>query len=317
VSEEPSDDVRELAAKLFAAGRAERPGPALGRRLLLIQPPAAAGKADMVSTRSSEGRELTRERAAVAGHSRWAVGLAALAFAAGGFGIWLSSAAEPKIRISAERGARHAEGIPRAPSGSAGVAGALEARAGSEAVASALASREGAARDVDEGAARDVDEGAARDRAVAPRGSGRSAPAGSRGGAPRRAEGKAARGASGSSVAKVSPAAAPTSMPPSESTGGGVPMALTEELALLRDARAALRSHDAHRALELIERHAAARTGDRLLAEATLLRIEALAALGRRDEASALAERFVRDNPHSALSDRATSFIANPARTAP
>jgi hypothetical protein len=36
-----------------------------------------------------------------------------------------------------------------------------------------------------------------------------------------------------------------------------------------------------------------------------------LAALGRKPAASELAQRFVRDNPNHALSDRARSFIAD------
>jgi hypothetical protein len=94
-------------------------------------------------------------------------------------------------------------------------------------------------------------------------------------------------------------------------------MALADELALLEQARAALRSRDARRSLELLDRHAAAHTGNGLLAEATLLRIESLAAIGRHGEASDLAARFVRDNPHSALSDRAKSFILAPSGAAP
>jgi len=68
-------------------------------------------------------------------------------------------------------------------------------------------------------------------------------------------------------------------------------------------ARAALRSGDAGQALELLDSRE--RTGNELEAEATLLRSEALAALVRQGEASELAARFVRDNPNSALDDRA------------
>jgi hypothetical protein len=82
-------------------------------------------------------------------------------------------------------------------------------------------------------------------------------------------------------------------------------MTLLEEIDLIKRARGALRSgHPAH-ALELLER----RASRGLAAEATLLRIETYAALGRHGEASELASRFVRENPSSALGDRAKSFI--------
>jgi hypothetical protein len=38
MSDERSPELRELAQRLFAAGRAERPSPALERRMLLIEP---------------------------------------------------------------------------------------------------------------------------------------------------------------------------------------------------------------------------------------------------------------------------------------
>ena len=86
-------------------------------------------------------------------------------------------------------------------------------------------------------------------------------------------------------------------------------MTLLAELDLLKRARTALRSGDGGQALELLGQRAREHTGNGLDAEATLLRIEALAALGRQGEASELATRFVRENPNSALGDRAKSFI--------
>lgn len=94
-------------------------------------------------------------------------------------------------------------------------------------------------------------------------------------------------------------------------------MTLLGELELLKRARAALRSGDGGQALELLDLHARERANNGLEAEATLLRIEALAALGRHGDASALAARFVRDNPNSALGDRAKSFIRAASPKAP
>jgi hypothetical protein len=345
VSDAPSDHVRELATKLFAAARAERPGPALGRRLSLIQPPgvtAVTVQASEPSTRARQVRAVrgpTPERAAAL-RSRWAVAFASVAFAAGAFGLWLSSMGEPAIRISAERGsARHAEGA-RVPATSPElVSDARESRVGvgavaleprptaTEEVASAVgvpragevegpvSAREGGGAAREGGGAAREGGGAAREGGGAAReGVARSPREGARGrGALRRTD-----GIGSGTVNRATPRVAATSSSASRvPTADAKPMALIDELALLKEARAALRSHDARHALELLDRHAAARTGDGLLAEATLLRIEAFAALGRRDEASGLAERFVRDNPHSALGDRAKSFIVTPDPTAP
>ncbi|MEY2936151.1 MAG: hypothetical protein RL033_6900, partial [Pseudomonadota bacterium] len=86
------------------------------------------------------------------------------------------------------------------------------------------------------------------------------------------------------------------------------------ELELLKRARSALRSGDGAQALELLEQREREHTRNGLDAEATLLRIETLTALGKPSDASDLATRFLRENPNSALGDRAKSFIR---RTAP
>ena len=62
MSDEPTPQLRALAVKLFAAGRAERPGPALGRRLALIAPLGDA--AVKPSPQSSGARPGTRNRIA-------------------------------------------------------------------------------------------------------------------------------------------------------------------------------------------------------------------------------------------------------------
>ncbi|MET0413845.1 MAG: hypothetical protein ABW217_21225 [Polyangiaceae bacterium] len=86
-------------------------------------------------------------------------------------------------------------------------------------------------------------------------------------------------------------------------------LTLLDEIELLKRARSAQRAGEGARALALLDRYERERAGESLIAEATLLRIEVLAALGRKAAASELAQRFVRDNPNHALSDRARSFI--------
>jgi hypothetical protein len=108
---------------------------------------------------------------------------------------------------------------------------------------------------------------------------------------------------------------ASSSAPPS--TSPQQPLTLLGELDLLKRARAALRSGQPRNAIALLEAHGRERGGSELIAEATLLRVEATAALGERTVASDLATRFVRENPHSALSDRAKSFILVGAPQAP
>jgi hypothetical protein len=74
-------------------------------------------------------------------------------------------------------------------------------------------------------------------------------------------------------------------------------------------------------ALTLLDRYDTGAYGSALSVEATLLRVEALEAVGRRVEASALARRFIAENPDSPLAERAQSFIvdgpAPAARTPP
>ena len=76
--------------------------------------------------------------------------------------------------------------------------------------------------------------------------------------------------------------------------------------------RAILRSGDSTTALELLDRRAREAAGNELDAEATLLRIEALASAGRQRESSDFAQRFVEQNPNSALAERAKAFIKAP-----
>lgn len=272
MSDEPSPEVRELAAKLFAAARAEQPGPALGRRLLLLEPPrvgqgVASSRAEAASRRAP---------AVVPARSRFFIGLAAAALLASGAGLWLVSGHDARpLSISPERTPGRPPSLSREPSTEL------------SAMPSAVPPGE-APRAASETAPR-VDTG----ERVAPS---RPAPPRSRA-APRR---KVVQPSSGPASS-----AGTSSAPPASAK----PMTLLGELELLKRARSALRSGDGGQALELLDRHARERTSNGLDAEANLLRIEALAALGRHGDASVLAARFVRDNPNNALGDRAKSFI--------
>jgi hypothetical protein len=86
---------------------------------------------------------------------------------------------------------------------------------------------------------------------------------------------------------------------------------LATELAVVKQVRSALRGRDGAMALTLLDRYDTGAYGRALSVEATLLRVEALEAVGRRAEASALARRFIAENPDSPLAERAQSFIVD------
>lgn len=284
MSDEPTPEVRELAAKLFAAARSEEPGPALRRRLLLLDSPHALSVASPGAGVASRGSS-----AIVAARSRLIRGVAAAALLASGAGVWLVLEHDtPELSISPER-------VPGGPPEASAVA----------APAPALPPADEAKRAASESAPR-VDT----ERVAAPR------PPPLRPREVPRSE----------VIPEVIPDATVTDAPPSRTPSAvtspaapplAKPMTLLGELELLKRARTALRSGEAEQALELLERHARERSGKGLDAEATLLRIETLAALGRHADASALAARFVRDNPNGALNDRAKSFIRAAAPKAP
>jgi hypothetical protein len=87
------------------------------------------------------------------------------------------------------------------------------------------------------------------------------------------------------------------------------PASLTDELGTLKLASNALNAGDARAALAALDQYDHVLKGTKMRAEATLLRIEALARVGETGAGSALAERFVAQNPESPLVDRARSFI--------
>lgn len=268
MSDIPRPELRQLAETLFAAGRAERPEPALARRLALI---------------ASQRRALLEpdRRAPALANAAWrrrglSMSVAALGMVAALGGLWLSAPGPRAIVISGERAVR---------------AGRSEREAG-RAVAGASS---------DENA---PEPHAATVDAVPP-------PVDS---APRPR--KLPRNQQHRPTAQ--PPAAPPVAPATEVSDAPAParssMSLSAELDLLKRARAALRSRVPEQALALLDQHAREHSGDGLSSEATVLRIEALAALGRHDEASALAVRFVRDDPSGAFADRARTFIRGGAR---
>jgi outer membrane protein assembly factor BamD (BamD/ComL family) len=84
---------------------------------------------------------------------------------------------------------------------------------------------------------------------------------------------------------------------------------LSNELEVLKVAENALRAGDTKGALAALDRYDTVLKGRRLRAEASVLRIETLSRAGQTQAASALARRFVADNPTSPLVDRARAFI--------
>jgi hypothetical protein len=88
------------------------------------------------------------------------------------------------------------------------------------------------------------------------------------------------------------PAPAPVQAPPEAPS-------IDDEIALVRDARAALRSGDASQALALLDDHDRRFPGGALSEDCAAARIYALCALGRTDQARALASRFLSEHPLS------------------
>ena len=101
---------------------------------------------------------------------------------------------------------------------------------------------------------------------------------------------------------KPTPSLQPMPLPP-------VPASLSDELSALKVASSALGKGDPKAALAALDRYDRVLKGQKLRAEATLLKIEALSRSGQVQAASALAQRFVDQNPGSPLVDRARSFV--------
>lgn len=315
MSERPSPELQALAAELFAAARAERPGPALGRRLALIDPRQTrqqAARIDSALDSASDAAPAARRR-----QGRLARAVVWAALAAGSVGLWWVAQAGDAVLISAERTPERAH-APRASQQLTAPSPALPPAPVAASVPPSAAVRLSEPLAPSPVAA----EPAAAVRAPAHSSQGRDAHAPSRAREPRAAAPRAERRASTTDVAPITHESPPSSSGSNAAAGVSLartpaaapppsapPASLRRELELLEQARAALRTGDPRQALDRLETHARERSSGALVAEATLLRIEALAALGERSAASDLARRFVNDNPHSALSDRARSFI--------
>jgi len=328
MTDEPTPELRALAARLFAAGRAERPSAALGRRLLMIAPAGAAPPAPAPEAPAAIAGRLEQRPSEVSlwswrARSRAWVGAAALAAASAG--VWWSLGERRAVDISPDpvvARARPSQALPLAPPEAQGALplaqgasrlgqGALPLAQGALPLAQgALPLAQGASR-LGQGAVaapgdREGPSAVEPPSRVPPAPRRRARPSAHV--APPAASSRAAPAPEVARPRQAAPGAVgPGSSPPEPRAVSAPP--LSEELVLLKQARVALRSGDAARALEQLDRHDRARAADSMQAEATVLRIEALDALGRRTEASELARRFVRESPHSALGDRAKTFI--------
>lgn len=101
--------------------------------------------------------------------------------------------------------------------------------------------------------------------------------------------------------------------PPTDATsrpGAAAAPDLGSEVALLGEAQRRLRSGDARGALDALDEHARRFGGGALGPEREAARILALCKLGRRDEARALADRFLASAPSSPLSQRVREACA-------
>lgn len=121
----------------------------------------------------------------------------------------------------------------------------------------------------------------------------------------------ASSGAS-SEVPPIAPSLAVTVKPAPSLAPAAVhsaPASLSDELSALKVASSALSAGDPKAALAALDRYDRVLKGQKLRSEATLLKIEALSRAGETQAASALAQRFVDQNPGSPLVDRARSFV--------
>ena len=100
-------------------------------------------------------------------------------------------------------------------------------------------------------------------------------------------------------AAALSPAPSPTIATALTTETASAPSSLDAEIALVRDARAALRGGDAARALALLDEHTRRFSRGALAEDCDAERIYALCALGRSSEARSLASRFLTSHPAS------------------
>jgi len=98
---------------------------------------------------------------------------------------------------------------------------------------------------------------------------------------------------------RVLPAPVTTSASTATTTTVVTTSPLDDEIALVRDARSALRAGDASHSLAILDEHDRRFPGGALSEDCAAERIYALCALGRVDEARLLATRFLADHPVS------------------
>jgi hypothetical protein len=106
------------------------------------------------------------------------------------------------------------------------------------------------------------------------------------------------------SQAPIQPPAPPSTPAPQPTAASTIQ--LSEEIALLDRARAALQARSPDRALSLLAQHADRFSHPALGPEAEVLRIEALVLDHQLPAARSLARKFLAANPHSPLIDRVT-----------
>jgi hypothetical protein len=95
------------------------------------------------------------------------------------------------------------------------------------------------------------------------------------------------------------------------------PSGLSAELAAVDRARRALQASDAREALRQLDAYEARFVPPRFEQEATLLRVEALVALGASDQARAIAESFLANEPESTYAQRIRSILGERSTPAP
>jgi hypothetical protein len=124
-----------------------------------------------------------------------------------------------------------------------------------------------------------------------------------------------ARAALPPAQAKVAASGAPTAEGLRSAAAAALPTEdpLSAETRRLREAHGALQGGDPERALSLLDEQSAAYAQGELREERAAARVLALCNLGRIDEAKAAADRFLRDNPRSPLSDRIRKGCPDPA----
>jgi outer membrane protein assembly factor BamD (BamD/ComL family) len=112
-------------------------------------------------------------------------------------------------------------------------------------------------------------------------------------------------------------ASAPSTVitPAAPSATGVVTSSLDDEIALVRDARAALRGGDAARSLALLDEHDRRFPGGALAEDCAASRVYALCALGDIARARSAAARFLANHPYSPHAASVRASCGAPGQT--